>query len=82
MHKEAQGYRPGPHHLHSGMTSRPHATDSTLQPCGVANGDTFAGRGHSAADERRALPGVFGKVSGKCGGNIQGGYQKNVGFHP
>lgn len=82
MHEEAQGHKSGPHHLQPGKTLRPHATNSTLQLHGVTNGDTFAGRGDAAADERRALPGVLGKVSGECGGNIQGGYQKNFGFYP
>lgn len=43
---------------------------------------TFAGGGDSEADERRALPGVFGEVPGERGGSIQGGHQKNFGFYP
>lgn len=38
------------------------------------------GRGDPAADERGALPGVFGKVSGERGGHFQGSHQKNFGL--
>lgn len=69
-------------HRYDPANLQPHATVPTLQPCGVINGLMLAGWGDSAADERRALPGVFGKVSGECGRNIQGGYQKNFGFYP
>lgn len=55
---------------------------ATLPTCCVFNGFTFAGWGDSAADERRALPGVFGQVSGERGPNIQGGYQNIFGFYP
>lgn len=61
---------------------QPRATAPAAHPRGVINGLPFAGWGDSAADERRALPGVFGKVSGERGRNIQGGYQKNFGFYP
>ncbi|XP_019727729.1 rho-related GTP-binding protein RhoF isoform X1 [Hippocampus comes] len=41
-----------------------------------------AGHGRPGADERRALPGVFGQVPGERGRRVQGGHQEGFGLPP